>query len=349
MLEQSCALKKYNSFSVEATAQSLFHLTSLSQVPELIALVAKHQLENKPILILGGGSNILFCDDFSGLIIKVSLKGIAFSETQTDYIVEAQAGENWHDLVALCVDKQINGLENLALIPGVVGAAPVQNIGAYGLEFESVCLKVSMLDLVTGAISTLTKNECEFSYRHSIFKMAKMDNKLIIAVTLKLAKAWRPINGYGPLKALGEKVTAKQIFDEVYKTREEKLPDPTVLGNAGSFFKNPIVTQAELDALLLTHPTLPHYAQENHHFKLAAGWLIDQAGLKGFQIGGAAVHQMQALVLVNKGKATAQDVLKLAWHVRQAILDKFNVALEHEVRFMNARGETNLLKEMQNV
>ncbi|HIP76131.1 MAG TPA: UDP-N-acetylmuramate dehydrogenase [Psychromonas hadalis] len=349
MLEHNAALKKYNSFAIEASAQSLFHFSDLSQVSELVAIVKKTSCANQPILMLGGGSNILFCDDFNGLVIKIDLKGIEFSETPSDHFITVEAGENWHDLVALCVEKKINGLENLALIPGVVGAAPVQNIGAYGVEFEAVCHQVKMIDLETGELSTLMHDECDFSYRHSIFKTAAMGNKLIVSTTLKLAKHWQAQNSYGPLKALGESVTAKQVFDEVCRIRQQKLPDPALLGNAGSFFKNPIVSKNELDFLLKQYFNAPAYLQDNGDFKLAAGWLIDQAGLKGVQIGGAAVHQDQALVLINKGNATAQDILHLAWHVRTTVLDKFNVSLEHEVRFMNANGETNLQKEMQGV
>ena len=349
MLNKNVSLKKSNSFALEAIAQMQFLLKEEKQLPDLIKTVNETKRNNLPILILGGGSNILFCENFDGLVIKVELSGIEVSETADHFILKVAAGENWHQLVESCIVKNIRGLENLALIPGVVGAAPVQNIGAYGVEFEQVCESVDMIDLVTGEVMHLSHGECDFSYRHSIFKTKVMENVLITSVTLKLAKNWQPKNSYGPLKLLGDTVSAKEIFEQVCQTRMEKLPNPELLGNAGSFFKNPIIDKNQLDELLETYPNAPHYAQPNSTFKLAAGWLIDQAKLKGFQIGGAAVHQKQALVLINKDNASAQDVLNLAWHVRETVKAKFGVSLEHEVRFMNCLGETDLLKEMKRV
>ena len=349
MLQKNCSLKEFNSFNIDANAARLFHLSNENQLSELVSFVNQEKESDHPVLILGGGSNILFCEDFNGLVIKVELSGVEISETADHFHLKVGAGENWHDLVERCTKQNIRGLENLALIPGVVGAAPVQNIGAYGVEFEQVCESVEMIDLNSGKKGHLTNEECDFAYRHSIFKTDQMANTLITSVTLKLPKNWIPQNSYGPLKALGENVTAEQIFTQVCQTRMEKLPDPTVLGNAGSFFKNPIINQLELNALLKDHPAVPNYPQENGDVKLAAGWLIDQANLKGFQIGGAAVHQLQALVLINKENAIADDVLKLAWHVRETVNQKFGVQLEHEVRFMNKHGETNLAKEMLSV
>ncbi len=349
MLSKNVSLKKLNSFGLNVTTKTLFLLTQENQFTELITAVNAAKNNHQPVLILGGGSNILFCENFNGLIIKVELSGIDIVETQEHFFLKVSAGENWHQLVLYAIEKNIPGLENLALIPGIVGAAPVQNIGAYGVEFAQICENVAIIDLLTGQSVTLSNEECEFSYRDSIFKTKKMANALITSVTLKLKKNWIPQNSYGPLKALGEGVTAKQIFAQVCQTRREKLPDINVLGNAGSFFKNPIVSQEQLNNLLKSYPNVAHYPYQKGEFKLAAGWLIDHANLKGFQIGCAAVHQQHALVLINKGNATPIDVLNIAWHVRETIHNKFGVWLEHEVRFINKNGETNLVKEITGV
>jgi len=349
MLSQNVSLKKLNSFGLNVITKTLFLLTQENQFTQLMTAVNAAKNNHQPVLILGGGSNILFCENFNGLIIKVELSGIDIVETKTHFFLKVSAGENWHQLVQYASVKNIPGLENLALIPGIVGAAPVQNIGAYGIEFEQLCEEVEVIDLLTGKSFTLSNKECEFSYRDSIFKTKKMANALITSVTLKLKKDWLPKNSYGPLKALGEDATSKQIFDRVCQIRREKLPDINILGNAGSFFKNPIVSQAQLSFLLKTWPNVAHYPYKTGKFKLAAGWLIDHANLKGFQIGGAAVHEQHALVLINKGNATPEDVLNLAWYVRETVQHKFGILLEHEVRFINKNGETNLVKEITSV
>ncbi|HEY5715271.1 MAG TPA: UDP-N-acetylmuramate dehydrogenase, partial [Psychromonas sp.] len=241
MIETNCSLKAFNTFSIEAKAQTLFHFTNISQITELLALVKSTRAQNEPVLILGGGSNILFCEDFSGLVIKVDLSGVEIIESEDYYMLEVAAGENWHQLVADTIDKGINGLENLALIPGVVGAAPVQNIGAYGTEFKDFCESVEYIDLNSGELFSLTAEECLFAYRDSIFKRAEMCNALITKVTLKLSKEWRAHNQYGQLQNLAgseQQLSAQQIFASVCQIRSEKLPDPDELGNAGSFFKN---------------------------------------------------------------------------------------------------------------
>lgn len=352
MIEKNSSLKSFNSFSIDAYAHLLFHFQTLSQLPELLALIKKTKAEDKPILVLGGGSNTLFCNNFSGLVIKVELMGIVNSDDQTHHLLQIAAGEDWHQLVESTIQQGINGLENLALIPGVVGAAPVQNIGAYGVEFKDFCTSVDYIDLEAGELKTLTNEDCLFAYRDSIFKGELKDRTLITSVTLALPKQWQPHYRYGLLQDLEEgdqSVTAQQIFESVCSIRSQKLPDPRVLGNAGSFFKNPVVSEHLSGQLLSHHADMPHYPQPNGDVKLAAGWLIDQCGLKGHQIGGAAVHQDQALVLVNIDQATAQDVIELAWFVREQVLHKFAVLLEHEVRFIGAQGETNLQQVMNNV
>ncbi len=351
MIETNCSLKSFNSFAIEAQAQQLFHLQTRAQFPELLVQIKKTQQNNKPILILGAGSNILFCENFAGLIIKVELLGIKTVETESHYQLHISAGEDWPQLVSDCIEKGIDGLENLALIPGTVGAAPVQNIGAYGTEFKDFCESIEYLDLNTGQLHTLSAVQSQFGYRDSIFKTPAFKNALITRVSLKLTKQWQAHSRYGALSDLqqNDPITAKKIYQSVCKMRNEKLPSPDLLGNAGSFFKNPVVNKELAHALLSQYPTMPHYPQPNGHVKLAAGWLIDQAKLKGKQVGGAAVHNKQALVLVNQGDATAQDVIKLAELVRDAIQQQFNVHLEHEVRFIGALGETNLSEVLTHV
>lgn len=235
------------------------------------------------------------------------------------------------------------GLENLALIPGTVGAAPIQNIGAYGVEFCDVCDWVEYLDVESGDLLRLTVDECEFSYRESIFKGSLRDKAVITAVGLRLPKAWQPKLAYGPLQSFNaETVTPREIFDRVCEVRSEKLPNPEVLGNAGSFFKNPIVSASVYIELAQRFPSIVGYAQPDGDVKLAAGWLIEHAGLKGFALGNAGVHAKQALVLVNLGHATGQDICRLALHVIARVNEVFGVKLEAEPRIMGLTGETSL-------
>lgn len=351
MIETNCSLKSFNSFAIDAKAKQLFRLQTRAQFPALLAQIKEARQANLPILILGGGSNTLFCEDFSGLVIKVELLGVEIGESESHYQLQIGAGEDWPQLVSDCIDQGMDGLENLAAIPGVVGAAPVQNIGAYGTELKDFCEAVEYIDLNSGELNILSKAECQFAYRDSIFKSAAFKNALITQVTLNLSKQWQAQSRYGALNNLGqdEPVTAKTIFKSVCELRSEKLPEPKKLGNAGSFFKNPVVSRELADSLLADSPNMPNYPQPDGLIKLAAGWLIDQAGLKGKQLGGAAVHEKQALVLINKGDATARDIIELAGFVRETVKQKFNVDLEHEVRFIGAHGETNLSEVLQHV
>lgn len=326
-----------------------FHLSA--QASKIIACQTPAQLlsewqaafnANQPILILGQGSNVLFLDDFDGVVLLNQLKGIAHREDEQFHYLHVQGGENWHELVKWTLAHQIGGLENLALIPGVVGSAPIQNIGAYGVEFEKVCDFVEVLNLHTGETFILNAQECEFGYRESVFKHRYKESFAIISVGLKLAKAWQPVLTYGSLTNFDPAtVTPQQVFDEVCAVRSAKLPNPDEFGNAGSFFKNPVVEKALFEQLYATYPTMPHYPQADGSVKLPAGWLIDQCELKGFQIGGAAVHTQQALVLINKQQATGADILALAKTVRQKVRDKFQVELHPEVRFMGRTGEVD--------
>ncbi|QUM74983.1 UDP-N-acetylmuramate dehydrogenase [Moritella sp. 24] len=329
-------LKPYTSFGVDAYAAQFVTVTTLTELKSALALPTPQRL------ILGGGSNLLFCDDFDGLVIRICLTGITVNESASDVVsLHVSAGENWHEFVQWTLAQGYDGLENLALIPGVVGAAPVQNIGAYGVELGDVCDYVDVLNIETLAVRRYTPEECQFGYRDSIFKRELKDRAVIIAVGIKLAKPWVAKINYGPLASLGADASAVAIFKQVCLTRQQKLPDPNKLGNAGSFFKNPIINKIQFSAIAALHPHMPHYPAGDD-IKLAAGWLIDQCELKGYQQGGAQVHTEQALVIVNTGSATATDIIVLAKHIQTTVLARFGVELHHEVRFMGRDGETNL-------
>ncbi|MCF1427106.1 MAG: UDP-N-acetylmuramate dehydrogenase [Shewanella sp.] len=336
----SISLKPFNTFGLD---QSCSLLIEASSREELIKTSLMAYATDKPMLILGGGSNLVLTEDFDGTVIRILTKGIEVTETQDTFLLTIEAGENWHDLVKFCLQNDMPGLENMALIPGTVGAAPIQNIGAYGIEFSQVCDWVDYLDLQTGEIHRLSNQECLFDYRDSIFKGKLRDKSVILAIGLKLAKAWQPNLSYGPLADFAaDTVTAAEIFDRVCEVRQRKLPDPQLLGNAGSFFKNPVVSAAEYQRLANEFPGIVGYALEGGAVKLAAGWLIDKAGLKGYRQDGVGVHEHQALVLVNLGAATGQSVCELARHVINSVFAKFGVMLEPEPRVIGRNGEVTI-------
>lgn len=323
----STDLKPLHSFRLHGKAHeviSLKHTSQLSTLPQ-------------QAYILGEGSNTIFLDDFAAPIVKVELKGLSIKETETHWQVSVGAGENWHNLVSELLNRGVFGFENLALIPGTVGAAPVQNIGAYGREVSEFIEIVYAWDRQANRLVEFTKQLCNFAYRDSIFKK-DAGRWLIVEVRFAIPKQWQPEVSYGELRALGSPVTAQQIFDEVIATRRRKLPDPEEIPNAGSFFKNPIVTVAELQELLKKYPKMPNFDLGDNKVKLAAGWLIDNLGLKGFSIGQAAVHKNQALVLVNLGEATAADLLLLARTIRGKVIEAYGVELEAEVRLLGRQG-----------
>ncbi|WP_137224516.1 UDP-N-acetylmuramate dehydrogenase [Shewanella sp. MEBiC00475] len=336
----SISLAVFNTLGLQQSCSSFVEVTHKAELVETCKDLYQQQL---PMLILGGGSNIVFTDDFDGTVVKVATKGIQVTEDTDYYYLSVQAGENWHNLVEFCLNKQIYGLENLALIPGTVGAAPIQNIGAYGVEFNRFCYQVEFLQLDTGTLNHFDKDQCHFGYRDSIFKQQLKNLVVITEVTLRLNKQWQPIINYGPLQHFDPaQVTAKQIFDSVCKVRQAKLPDPKVLGNVGSFFKNPIVSSTCYELLKSRYAELVGYKQIDGRFKIAAGWLIDTAGLKGFNIGNAGVHKDQALVLVNLGNATGAEICQLARHIIQEVYDTFAVILEPEPRIMGSVEEIEI-------
>lgn len=338
-MKESVSLQAFNTFGLRAKARQI---ETANNKDELCSYWQNAQEQHLPTLILGGGSNVLFTEDFSGIVIRNCLLGITITEDDQHWHIHVGAGENWHELIKYLLEKDIYGLENLALIPGNVGSAPIQNIGAYGKELKDVCAYVDIIELSTGNVSRLTNKECQFGYRDSIFKHHYQQGFAIISVGLLLSKKWEPILTYGDLVKLPlETVTPNDVFESVCFMRTSKLPNPDVTGNAGSFFKNPIVDINAAQQLKSEFPFCPQYVQSNG-VKLAAGWLIDQCGLKGFQLGGASVHTKQALVLINTtGTASGEDIVKLAAYIRQKVSERFGVLLEPEVRFIGSFGEVN--------
>ncbi|WP_299811402.1 UDP-N-acetylmuramate dehydrogenase [uncultured Shewanella sp.] len=334
------SLKSFNTFALAHSCRKLVHALSTEQLIETCYSLFQ---ASEPMLILGGGSNVIFCDDFDGTVVLVETKGIDITEDLENHYLSVAAGENWHEFVYFCLERGFAGLENLALIPGTVGAAPIQNIGAYGVEVEKFCDWVEYVDLSSGEFVRLSARECAFDYRDSIFKNRLQGKALITQVGFKFPKQWAPELEYGPLKELKQPdVTPRQVFDCICETRRSKLPDPKIQGNAGSFFKNPVIDTAQFERLTESNPSIVGYPHGEGKTKVAAGWLIDNAGLKGYKIGGAAVHDKQALVLVNTGDATSKDILLLAKSIVEKIELKFGIALEPEPRMIGADGERSL-------
>ncbi|MFC0227709.1 UDP-N-acetylmuramate dehydrogenase [Serratia aquatilis] len=342
MSTESASLKNHNTFALPVNAA---HLVIAEQIEMMIKAWQKAQKRKEPFLVLGEGSNVLFLEDFAGTVMINKLEGIEAKEGQDTWHLHVSAGENWHHLVSYTLKCGMPGLENMALIPGLVGSAPIQNIGAYGIELQQVCEYVDLLNLTTGEIDRMDPQRCEFGYRESIFKHKFKEGFVIVAVGLRLNKQWSPLLNYGNLTKLDpQTVTPQQVFDAVCAMRRSKLPDPRITGNAGSFFKNPQVSAETAERMLAQYPSMPHYPQADGQVKLAAGWLIDQCSLKGHQIGGAAVNSLQALVLVNADNASSQDVVALAKHVRNTVAERFGIWLEPEVRFIGATGELDAVE-----
>lgn len=332
-------LKNFHTFSVSAQADTII---CAETAEDLIEIYQNPSYFHLPKIVLGSGSDILFCNDFPGVVILNRLKGKILREDSDYFYLDIAGGEDWPELVKWSVDQGIYGLENLALIPGKAGSAPIQNIGAYGVEFQDVCDYVEVLELSSGKEIRLSRKDCCFAYRESIFKHDYKNGYIITSIGLKLSKNWKPCLAYGPLREFDSAhVSAQDIFDKVCRVRMEKLPDPEKTGNAGSFFKNPLVSEETAKKLQDLYPDMPAYATMNG-VKLAAGWLIDRVGLKGYTLGNAQVHPRQALVITNLGKATAEEILTLAAYVVKTVKQKFAIELEHEVRFIRFGKEVYL-------
>ncbi|MBU6503722.1 MAG: UDP-N-acetylmuramate dehydrogenase [Burkholderiales bacterium] len=347
LVEKNVALQPYNTFGIVARAHTLVRV---AQEVDVQAVLADPLLAAQPKFVLGGGSNIVLTGDVRPLVLKVEVMGRRLvGETAQAWIVQAGAGENWHDLVGWTLAQGWPGLENLALIPGTVGAAPVQNIGAYGVELQDRFESLDALDLTTGRRFTLDAAQCGFGYRDSVFKHAPgqpsghdahkslglAGRALITQVRLALPKRWRPVLGYLDLeKKIAEsgvrQPSPQQIYQWVCEIRAAKLPDPQVIGNAGSFFKNPTVTPEQCADIIAREPRIVHYQLANGTVKLAAGWLIDACGWKGKSVGNAGVYEKQALVLVNRHGATGGEVMTLARAIQTSVYERFGIRLEPE-------------------
>ena len=351
LVEKNVPLQPFNTFHIVARAHALARITSEADVR---ALLADPEWTNEPKFVLGGGSNVVLTGDVKPLVLKVDIGGRRLvDETAKAYIVEAGAGEVWHDFVAWTLQQGWPGLENLALIPGTVGAAPVQNIGAYGVELQDRFESLDAIDLQTGQVFTLNAAQCAFGYRDSVFKhggtvtsggqqtLGLKDRALILRVRFALPKPWKPVLGYADIdKKMAEhqctQPTPQQMFDWVCAIRRAKLPDPAVVGNAGSFFKNPTVTPEQCADIIARDPKVVHYYLDDGRIKLAAGWLIDSCGWKGKTVGQAGVYEKQALVLVNRGAgtdglgATGGEVMTLAKAIQTSVYERFGILLEPE-------------------
>ncbi|MDI1353979.1 MAG: UDP-N-acetylmuramate dehydrogenase [bacterium] len=334
LIKEKVDLKPYNTFGIEARCDFFAEIRSEEEFLELIQSTV---YKNNKKLIVGGGSNLLLTGDFKGLVIKNSIRGIKIvSEDEENVLVKVAAGEVWHEFVQWCIGREFAGVENLSLIPGCVGAGPMQNIGAYGVELKDVFVSLDAIGIYSAERRLFNREECKFGYRESVFKNEFKDQFLIVSVTFRLSK--KPIlnTSYGAINAELQAMKIvrpgiKEVSEAVINIRRSKLPDPSLMGNAGSFFKNPEVTAVTYNKLKSSYEGMVAYPLANGNFKLAAGWMIEQAGMKGFEWHGAAVHVKQALVLVNKNNCKGKDVLELSEIVIKKVFEKFEVRLEREV------------------
>ncbi len=349
IVEQNVPLQAHNSFGIVAKARMLVRVRGEGDIQELLA---SPEFGAIPKFVLGGGSNIVLTGDVKPLVLKIEVPGRRVLEDGPRAVVlEAGAGENWHDFVTWSIQQGFPGLENLALIPGTVGGSPVQNVGAYGVEFQDRFESLDAIDLFTGKTFTLDAAQCAFGYRDSVFKhvagkegeapgsmprgMGLGDRAVILRVRFRLPKPWKPVLGYGDLERKMQETgirepSARQIYDWVCAIRTAKLPDPRVIGNAGSFFKNPTVTPDQCQDIIAREPNIVHYPMPDGSVKLAAGWLIDACGWKGKSVGNAGVYEKQALVLVNRGGATGGEVVTLARAIQTSVYERFGIRLEPE-------------------
>jgi UDP-N-acetylmuramate dehydrogenase len=335
---ENISLKPYNTFGIDAKAR---WFTEIHTIEDLQEIYKSADFQQMPKLILGGGSNVLFSKNFEGLVMLMQIKGIQKVAEDEKYIwLKAGAGENWHQFVLYAVENNLGGIENLSLIPGTVGAAPIQNIGAYGTEVREVIESVEIFSPETQQLQILSNQQCHFGYRDSIFKNEYKGRFFITSVTFRLLKNPVKFNiAYGDIQKTLEIMNISQpnlkaISNAVIQIRQSKLPDPQQVGNAGSFFKNPEIPKNQFDSLKKVYPDLPGYVVSDTVMKVPAGWLIEQTGWKGRRIGEAGVHDRQALVLVNYGNATGEAIMTLAMQIRQSVQDKFSIILNPEVNFI---------------
>jgi len=333
-IQQNISLKSYNTFGIDVNARRFVDITSLNELKNVIR-------SEKYFFILSGGSNLLLTKDIDKLVIHLNTKGIeVVQETDNDIFVKVQAGENWHEFILWCINHNYGGVENLSLIPGNVGTAPIQNIGAYGVELKDSMHELEALEIDTANAKTFANKDCEFGYRNSVFKNELKGKYIITSVTFKLTKNTHKLNSsYGAIQSELDKnniinPTIKDISKAVISIRQSKLPDPKEIGNSGSFFKNPVISTSDFRNLQKTYPDAPHYVVSKNEIKVPAGWLVEQCGFKGKRFGDAGVHKKQALVLVNYNNATGREILELSKNIQKTVLEKFEIQLETEVNII---------------
>ena len=330
-------LLKLNTFGIDIKAK---YFTSINTINELIEVTKTNVFKDLELLILGGGSNILFTKDFDGLVILNNIKGKEIiDQNQQSIFLKIGAGENWHELVMYCVDNGWGGIENLSLIPGNTGTAPMQNIGAYGVEIKETFVELEALEISSGKIVKFNNSDCEFGYRESVFKNKMKNQYIILNITLELKKNPVLNINYGDVKAILESQNIKnpdikEVSNAIISIRQSKLPDPKKIGNSGSFFKNPIVSLNLLELIKKKYPNVVNYEINENEFKIAAGWLIERAGWKGKKFNNYGIHEKQALVLVNYGLANGMEIFELSEKIILDIKDKFGIKLEREVNII---------------
>ena len=333
-ISSNFSLKDYNTFNINVKSDKFISINSEDQ---LIDFLSQHK-EEENIFFLGGGSNVLFSKDYNGTIIHISIKGKKIIEEFDDkIIIEVSSGEDWHEFVEWSIENNYGGIENLSLIPGNVGAAPIQNIGAYGVELKDVFDSCRVLSIDSNEIKIFNKDECDFNYRSSVFKSEKKNKYVILSIRLKLTKEPHSYNlSYESLRERfnDKDINLSNISREIIKIRESKLPDPKKIGNCGSFFKNPFIESEKLDILLEKYPKLPYHKGENGLYKIPAAWLIEKMGFKKKSLGDASVYINQPLVIVNNGNATGSDILNFANSIKKSVKENFNIDLEEEVNII---------------
>jgi UDP-N-acetylmuramate dehydrogenase len=335
--EKDFSLKPYNTFGIDARAR---HFARFDSVQELQELLQRPEVKEEPKLILGGGSNLLFTKDFEGIVLLNGIKGMEVLREAGSYTyVRAGGGEKWHELVLFCLEHDLGGIENMSLIPGTVGAAPLQNIGAYGVELKDVFVELEAVQLETGQVHTFDKEACQFGYRESVFKHSLKGQYVVAYVTLRLRKNPEVNTSYGAIQTTLQEMQVQQptihdVSAAVCHIRRSKLPDPAQIGNAGSFFKNPEIPVLLFDVLKEQYPNMPAYPVSETSVKVPAGWLIEQCGWKGKVIDNFGVHKNQALVLVNYGGAKGENLLQLAHDIIQSVKEKFGISLQPEVNII---------------
>lgn len=335
-IQQNISLKHYNTFGIDVNAK---YFTSVTSTKALIDVLKLENYPNK--LLLGGGSNMLLTKNFDGLVIHVNIKGIEVVTEDDNFVtIKANAGTNWHTFVLWCLNNNYGGIENLSLIPGNVGTAPIQNIGAYGVELKDVFVSCEAISIKNQTTKTFSKEACNFGYRNSVFKQEEKGNYVITNVTFKLTKKHHTLHiNYGAITSELENMgiknpTIQDVSKAVISIRESKLPNPKIIGNSGSFFKNPVISATHFNTLKSNFENIPSYPISSTQVKVPAGWLIEQAGFKGKRFGNYGVHNKQALVLVNYGNAKGSDILKLSKTIQETVKRLFNISIEAEVNIL---------------